>query len=227
MLTIFLALTITGYWLGPVNAANSTVPIAVSVSKEYLTAIRQWNETHIGQSASVVNRSVSGNRLVSREPRVTVEVSAALKYIGRLEFDIRDAAHAERIVFADADTNGNVRRLFVVQFESMLPDHSGSYDSPSSNPVRIGPYDFNEAVGKYEFAASIKAKPGAEAELTRDFLAQKGLRVDAPLFIARYETTTDQPRRSEMVIFYWEDRAIAGIEGIADRAKRIFRIGVE
>ncbi|MEK6408954.1 MAG: hypothetical protein AABN34_18680 [Acidobacteriota bacterium] len=227
MLAILLALTVTGYWLGSVNAGNLAVPIAASVSSAYLTAVLPWTEAHIGQGASAVNRSVNGNRLVSREPRVTVEVDPALKYIGRLEFDIRDAAHAERVVFADADAKGNVRRLFIVQFESMLPDHQGSYDFASSNPVRIGPYDFNEAVGKYEFAASIKAKPGAEAELTREFLAQKGLRVDAPLFIARYETTTDQQRRSEMVIFYWEDRAIAGIEGIADRAKRVFRISAE
>ena len=174
-----------------------------------------------------MNRSVSGNRLVSREPRVTVQVDAALKYIGSLEFGIRDAAHAERVVFADADANGNVPRLFIVQFEYMLPDHRGAYDFASSNPVRIGPYDFNEVVGKYEFAASIKAKPGAEAELTREFLLQKGLRVDAPLHIARYETTTDQVRRSEMVIFYREDRAIAGIEGIADRAKRVFKLSAE
>jgi uncharacterized protein len=200
-----------------------------TVSDEYLNTMLQWTEAHTGKSPSppAANRAVTGNRIVSREPRLTVEVDVALKYVGAFDFDIRDAARGERILFADADASGNIRRLFVVQFEAMVPAHRGSYDLKSSNPARLGPYDFNEVVGRYEFAAAIRAKPGAEAERTRDFLAQKGLHADAPLVVARYETTTDRERRSEMLVFYWEDATIAGIEGLTERAKSVFKIGVE
>lgn len=193
----------------------------------FVLSITQWTEAHGGNGAQAANRQVSGNRIVSPEPRLTVDVDATLKYIGRFDFDIRGIAHGERFMFGDADANGNIRRLFVVQFESMLETHQGSYDIVLSKPVRLGPHDFNEVVGRYTFAASIKAKPGAEADRTRDFLAQKGLHVDAPLVVARYETVTDPQRRSEMLLFYWEDAAIAGLEGLAERAKRLFKIGVQ
>src|SRR6266581_35774 len=97
-------------------------PVPV-MSEEYLNTILQWTEAHVGNNAQAANRAVSGNRIVSREPRLRVDVDGTLKYIGMFDFNIRDAAHAERILFADADANGNVRRLFVVQFESMLPAH--------------------------------------------------------------------------------------------------------
>ena len=201
-------------------------PVPV-MSEEYLNTMLQWTQAHIGNSSPSANRTVSDNRIVSREPRLTVDVDATLKYTGTFDFDIRDAAHAERVIFADGDAKGNVRRLLIVQFESMLPAHRGSYDFVSSNPVRLGPYDFNEVVGRYTFAGAIRAKPGAEAERTRDFLAQKGLHVDAPLVVARYETTTDPQRRSEMLVFYWEDATLAGLEGLADRAKRVFKIAAQ
>ena len=197
------------------------------MSEEYLNTILQWTEAHVGNHPQAANRTVSGHRIASREPRLTLAVDETLKYVGTFDFNIRDAAHAERLVFADADASGNVRRLFVVQFETMLPAHRGAYDFAPSNPVHLGLFDFNETIGRYSFAAAIKAKPGAEAERTRDFLAERGLHVDAPLVVARYETTTDTQRRSELLILYWEDAGAAGIEGLADRAKRAFKITAE
>jgi len=173
-------------------------------------------------SAVSPSRKIEGNRIISSDPRLVIDVTSGLKFIGRFEGDIRDAAHYERIVFADADANGNIHRLWIAQFESMLPGHRGSYDSKMNNRVQIGPLAFDQQVGRYSFSRSIASKPGGEAEKTKQFLVGRGLVLDDDLTVARFETHTDAQNRSELLIFYWEHGG--DLNTFAEKAKGTFAI---
>jgi hypothetical protein len=179
------------------------------VSQEYIHSIMDWTMNHAGVASS--RRTVSDHTIISTDPKLTIAIDSSLRFIGSFGFDIRDAAHAERFIFSDVDAQGAVHRLCVVQFENMLPQHPGSYDEPKQKErVRLGPFEFQQAVGIYSFAAAIAAKPGAEAERTRDFLGEKGLSIEGDLLVARFETLTDDQRRKELILFYWEDLTTAG-----------------
>jgi hypothetical protein len=179
------------------------------VSQEYIRSIVDWTMTHAGVASS--DRTVSDHAIISTDPKLTIAIDASLPFVGSFGFDIRDAAHAERFIFADADDKGAIHRLAIVQFENMLPQHPGSYDEPKQKErVRLGSFDFEQAVGLYNFAASIAAKPGAEAERTRDFLRGKGLSVEGDLLVARFRALTDHERRKEFILFYWEDLSTTG-----------------
>src|SRR5207247_8567789 len=112
--------------------------------------------------------------------------------------------HVAAINIADADS-GNIPRLWIAQFEKMTPQHRGTYDVHKDHPVRIGPFTFNQTQGRYSFAAAIAAKPGLEADQTRDFLARHGINVDRDLAVARFETLTDPSHRAEPIVFSCED----------------------
>jgi len=193
------------------HVPGAPVPL---VSREYLQALTEWTLAHAGVGSSA--RRVDDHRILSTQPPLTITVDSTLRYVGALEFDIRDAAHAERIVFADADSSGTIRRLWIAQFEAFLPQHPGSYDVPAGGDrARLGPYEFRQVAGAYSFAAAIAAKPGHEAERTRDFLLAKGLHVGDSLMVARFEARTDRERRHELILFYWEDLRTAGASSAA------------
>ena len=173
-------------------------------------------------SAVSASRKIEGNRIVSSDPRVVIDIGAGLKFIGRFEADIRDAAHYERIVFADVDGSGNIHRMWIAQFESMLPAHRGSYDSKINNRVQIGPLAFDQQVGRYSFPRSIASKPGGEAEKTKQFLTARGFHLDDDMTVARFETHTDPQNRNEILIFYWEQGG--DLNTFAEKAKSTFTI---
>ena len=193
------------------------------VSDDYLGTILSWTAAHAG--ITTTDPAVSDHRIVSRSQKVTIDVDPSLNFLGRIGIDIRDAAHAERIMFANADAAGNVRRLWIAQFEKMTPQHRGAYDVHNDHPVVIGPFTFNQSQGRYSFAAAIAAKPGLEADQTRAFLARHGMKIEGDLAVARFETLTDPSRRAELIIFYWED--LAGnndFATFAEKAKTTFTI---
>lgn len=192
------------------------------VSSEYLQTMMEWTVAHSGAGSSA-NR-VAGHTIVSGRQHLSITVDSSLRYVGAIEFDIRGAAHAQRIVFADADSNATLRRLWVAQFEEMLPQHQGAYDAlREGDRVRIGPCEFQQAAGLYRFASAIASKPGAEAERTRDFLLEKGLRLPDTLVVARFETQPERERRSEIVLFYWEDLRTASAPNAATATTSEFR----
>src|SRR6266487_4500585 len=125
-------------------------------------------------------------------------------------------------VFADADAKGNIHRMWIAQFEQMLPGHRGSYDSKINNRVQIGPLAFDQQVGRYSFSRSIASKPGGEADKTKQFLLGRGLRLDDDLTVARFETHTDAQNRSELLIFYWEPGG--DLNTFAQKARSTFAI---
>jgi hypothetical protein len=169
--------------------------------------------TAIGQEPDTVSfnagkgRSVSGkNRIVSQNrPTIVLDVTRELTSVGVINFPLKRKAQVERYLFVRADESGRAQRLFIAQFESLLPGIAGSYTIPATNPTRIGTHDYQTQVGFFNFAAMIAANPGAEAEQTRAYLNRLGVKVDDDFVVARYARVASEDKRSELILFYYEN----------------------
>lgn len=157
-------------------------------------------------------RSLSKNRIVSLEnPTIVIDVTEQLRGLGILNFPLKGVAQVERYVFAGVGEGGRARRLFIAQFESVLPGVKGGYSFPLTNPTRIGLHDYQTQVGIFNFAQAIAANPGAEAEQTRAFLSRNGVRVDEDFLVARYARVAGEDKRHELILFYYESLRDLGL----------------
>jgi hypothetical protein len=152
-------------------------------------------------------RSISGKgRIVSLEnPTIVIDVSKGLRSLGVINFTLKKVAQVERYIFVDCDKGGRAKRLFIAQFESILPGIKGDYSFPMSNPTRIGSHDYQTQVGFFNFAQTIAARPGAEAEQTKVYLNSNGVQVDDDFLVARYARIAHEDKRHELILFYLEN----------------------
>jgi ketosteroid isomerase-like protein len=164
-------------------------------------------------SAPDAKRFVRDHTLVSHElPRMSMAVDPRLEYVGSIEFDLKQAAHVQRYLFASRDDQGSPARLLIVQFESMLPGAKGGYTFGLENPTRLGTHDYQTTTGLFNFDEVAAARPGAEAERTKAFLAQKSWKVEGEDFlVARYARIVDTEKRSEVIVFYYENLRTLGL----------------
>lgn len=152
-------------------------------------------------------RFVRNHTLVSRErPPMNMSLDRRLEHVGALAFDLGQAARVQRFVFASRDEGGVPARLVIVQFESILPGAKGAYTFGIENPTRLGAHDYQTQAGFFNFDEAAASRPGAEADRTRTFLAEKGLKVEGEDFlVARYARVVDPEKRSEIIVFYYEN----------------------
>jgi hypothetical protein len=96
--------------------------------------------------------------------------------------------------------------MVIVQFESILPPAKGAYTFGVENPTRLGMHDYQTQAGFFNFDAAAAARPGAEAEHTRAFLAERGWTIAGEDFaVARYARVVADDKRSEIIVFYYEN----------------------
>ena len=162
-------------------------------------------------------RAVRANSIISTDhPLIKITVDSQLKYVGELTFSLKntslqEVAEVQRFVFARHDKSGRVRRLFIAQFESLLPAIKKGYSFQVKDATRLGDFDYQTDAGLFNFAQAIAARPGAEAERTKAFLAGKGLKVDEDFMAARYARITDPAKHHELILFYLESLADMGL----------------
>src|SRR5262245_46092497 len=152
-------------------------------------------------------RSLSSkNRVVSQEnPTIVIDVSRELRSIGVINFPLKKVAQVERYIFVRSDKSGRAERLFILQFESTLPGIKGGYSFPMTNATRIGSHYYQTQVGFFNFAQTIAANPGAEAEQTKVYLNRNGVQVDDDFLVARYARVASEDKRHELILFYLEN----------------------
>ena len=154
----------------------------------------------------------SKNRIVSlKNPTIVIDVSVELRSVGIINFPLKDVAQVERYLFVDTDDDGSARRLFIVQFESVLPGIKGGYTFEITNPTRIGKHDYQTQVGFFNFAQTITANPGAEAEHTKAYLNRIGVQVEDDFLVARYARVASEDTRHELIFFYLENLRDLGL----------------
>jgi ketosteroid isomerase-like protein len=147
----------------------------------------------------------AGTTIVSpADPPISITVDRRLAYVGSLRFPLGETAEVERFVFADGDTSGHVRELFVAQFEALLPAAEKGYTFPTTTPTRLGAHDYQTDTGIFDFADAARARPNFEADRTRAFLARHGLEVgDDDFLTARHARIVDPAKRRELILFSW------------------------
>jgi len=183
----------------------------------------QKQDTDISHNAGQ-GRSLSKNRLVSQKfPTIVIDVDKQLRQIGIINFPLKKVAQVERYIFARSDKNGRIQRLFIAQFEAILSGIKGGYTFQVTNPTRIGNYDYQTNIGFFNFAQTIAANPGAEAEKTKAFLEQNGLNVNDDFLVARYARITGEEKRHEIIFFYLENLSDLGLtrEKLEQDASRV------
>jgi uncharacterized protein (TIGR02246 family) len=150
-------------------------------------------------------RSLHKNRIISLKlPPIKIDVDEQLRHVGILNFTLKKVAQVERYLYAHVDESGRVQRLFIAQFESILPGVKGGYTFQVENATRLGEHDYQTSVGVFNFAQRIAESPGAEAEHTKAFLEKNGLNVNDDYLAARYARVADADKRHELILFYME-----------------------
>jgi hypothetical protein len=152
-------------------------------------------------------RGVRGGVFVSDAfPALRLTPGPGLVYLGAHPFRIGAVAEGERYVFADA-ANGVVRRLLVLQFESILPTSTEEYRYRITNPVEVGGIPHRHSVHLYRVSDSIREDPV-------DFLQERGLTLPDEQAMDRYARVIGADKKHELLIFYHESLADWGRGGV-------------
>ena len=121
-----------------------------------------------------------------------------------LKFQIESLTNVDRRVFVDADDHRAIRRLVIVQFESVQPGASFRFVYPSRPPVEFGAKTYRFGTYVHDDEGEAARLPAREAGLTRDFLIRKGFKLPSVFRVARLARVADQNGTTEVIIFYME-----------------------
>ena len=146
-------------------------------------------------------------------PALRLTPGPGLVYLGAHPFRIGAVAEGERHVFAD-HAGGVVRRLLVLQFESILPSSTEEYRYRITNPVELSGVPYRHSVHLYRVSDSLREAPDSELALTVEFLRERGLTLPDEQAMDRYARVIGADRKHELLIFYHESLADWGRGGV-------------
>lgn len=153
-----------------------------------------------------IERTVKGKTLVSNQyPNIEIELNGDFKYVGKFDFTIRDIARGERYIFVEADKRKKIKRMFIAQFEEILPESSEIYRYNFDKAQKFGSHKFRQNTFAYSNKESRKENPQGEGVLTEDFLRQKGYQLEDELMMSRFVTVPDAEKKRELILFYIEN----------------------
>src|SRR5687767_11670064 len=112
-------------------------------------------------------------------PDAVFHVDDGLVALPTLQFPIRDQTDAERRLFVDV-SGGIVRRMLVLQFETVKPGSDFRFVFPPKPPRNFGPHVYRFGAYAYDDTAAAAREPALEAARTRAALLARGLQ--APRF---------------------------------------------
>src|SRR5207249_4282665 len=68
-------------------------------------------------------------------PPIRIKFDKAYKYVGSQSFILYDRAQVEQHFFVNADNQGRIKRMYMMQFEGYLPNINATYDYPVTKTV--------------------------------------------------------------------------------------------
>ncbi len=84
-------------------------------------------------------RSVEGQVLSSDSlPQLRIKFKKPFKFVGSQSFVLYEKAQVEQFFFVEADGRGQIKRLYMTQFEGSLPNAGATYDYPAIQTVKLG-----------------------------------------------------------------------------------------
>lgn len=158
---------------------------------------------------------------------IQVDFPRKTKNVGQANWVLFGAANAEIHVFVEADRERQIKRMYMVQFESLLASNKDfSYPIPNQPIIKLGGRDFyiRANAGK----RNDPIQPGSEFEQVTRLLHQGGYALPAQFGSVRLLHYPKSDRREEIIIVYWEDLAAfediynGDFESLIDRAARAY-----
>jgi hypothetical protein len=152
-------------------------------------------------------RRVKGHVLISTYlPSIRVRLDKRLKYVGSQKFILYQRAQVEQHFFLDADKQGHLKRMYMVQFEGYLPNINGTYDYPPTKTVDLGGQTYIvNAESIPNVSAVLKQDPQSDVARAASFLESKGYRVTESIVFQRFVRLVDEAKRNEFILVYIED----------------------
>lgn len=161
-------------------------------------------------AAQKPSRTVEGTTITSTEdPAVRLTLPTAARYVGADRWVLYGVADCEIHLFVEADAEGNIRRLYWVQFEGYIPSRPELKYRP--NDKRI------EKIGGLEFRTRARFGPTteparADSDLDRaiQLLRGKGYKLPTHMMNVRFIHYLDEAMRKELMIIVGEDLTLVG-----------------
>ena len=178
----------------------------VGCSRGRLVAVAMifaWSALQVGCTHS---RLVQDGQTIasSANPSLVLWVAPAFRPLPPLTFPIESLTDVDRRVFVDADDRGTVRRLVIVQFETVQVTSRFKFVYAPKPPAAFGVQTYRFGAYVHDEETEAAQSPRKEAGLTRAFLLAKGLKVPAVFRVARLARVADSAGNSEVIIFYME-----------------------
>lgn len=151
---------------------------------------------------------------VSHAPSgITVSVPKTASFVGQERFDLYGAADAEIEVFAEADRNKRLTRLYWIQYEHPWPGQSWRYDYTGDRRRRH--WGTTVWINNGPGSTRDTGRPGSDREHVQKMLERAGYTIPPEMMNVRIIQLLDDPKgtghgRSELMFIYAEDLAKTG-----------------
>jgi hypothetical protein len=172
----------------------------------FLTALTVSLPTWATTDVPTTIRQVEGQTLISPElPAARLTFTPGFRYVGGQRFPLYGVADAEQHFFVDADRDGQIRRLYWLQFEHYMPDNDHRYKYPITRTTEISGLPFLYDTELYtDYAAGPMPMPNSDGDKARALLAAKGFKLPHTAIRARMFHSPGNDNRSELMIIYME-----------------------
>jgi hypothetical protein len=157
---------------------------------------------------------VSGHTVAHKAAGLTIKVPASATYVGAERFDLYGVADAEIQVFAEADKDKRLTRLYWIQFESYWPDHPNNhYDYTGDR--REQHWGNTVWVNSGPGSTTTPPRPGGDRAHVQAMLEKAGYKAPPEMMNVRMIQLLDDPKgtghgRRELMFIYAEDLAKTG-----------------
>lgn len=162
---------------------------------------------------------------VSEElPEIAIRLPHDFIYVGQTDFVLEHSVQVDRHHFVVAGPEGEVRRLIILHFESLLPaieskinyripdppDHAGPNYRYSLTPVLLGEHEYIHNTWFFDASPEVQEYPDKELAKTTQLLTQHGYALPSELQMSRYVRIVGAEQRSELILFYMEPLETTG-----------------
>jgi hypothetical protein len=164
---------------------------------------------------------VKGHNLSSpHTPAAEFTFDHLFHYVGGQRFVLYNIADAEQHVFVQTDDKHNVRRMFWVQFEGILPGVSETYNYRTPRKEKIGDLEFMVDVQPF----GSPDNPDSDGGHVKALLDAKGLHWPQDGLRARLIHLPNIDRRNELMIIYVEPATESTERQIVEHAKQFMKV---
>jgi hypothetical protein len=148
------------------------------------------------------------------DPALVLHVDPAFKPLPSLQIPIESLTLADRRIFVDAADNSSIRRLVIVQYETVRPAANFKFRYPPKPPAEFGATTYRFGAYVYDDRAAAEKDPAKEAGITRKLLQSQGFKPPRFFRVARLARVADPAGASEVIVFYMENADADFADGI-------------